>query len=297
MLKITKFWNHKTSMQWKIFLAINRIRMLFADGTGHTRNPYGTGFWINVEEDVTALVTNAHNIDARYKLGADTKYEFKKIEIELRNINETGKLQNETEFHEIEFEHIIQHNSADVGILINPSYASSKEKLFPNHIAKEEIATHEDFESSIGVCDAANFIGFATYVQNGKSYNLWDTTSNLPIIRPANIASIPHLDFKNQAIHTSDVCLVSGLSFSGSSGSPAFSRQKDAVFNYETQCLHGGIAKAKLIGIMSGHIWDEPREEEIHSGISYFTKSTAIHELIESYYTKDFGPANSICAS
>ncbi len=278
-------------MQWQIFLAINRIRMFFADDTGHTRNPYGTGFWINVEEDMMALVTNAHNIDARYKLGADTKYEFKKIEVELRVINEAGKLQNETEFHEIEFEHIIQHNSADVGILINPSYAKNGKRHSPKHIAKEEIATREDFENSIGVCDAANFIGFATYVQNGTCYNLWDTTSNLPIIRPASIASIPHLDFKNQAIQTSDVCLVSGLSFSGSSGSPVFSRQKDVAFNYETQRLHGGIAKAKLIGIMSGHIWDEPKDEELHSGISYFTKSTAIHELIESYYARDFYPA------
>lgn len=278
-------------MQWQIFLAINRIRMLFADNTGHTRNPCGTGFWINVEEDVTALVTNAHNIDARYKLGSDTKYEFQKIEVELRVINQSGKLLYETEFHEIEFQYIIQHNTADVAILINPSYVSKKEKLSPMHIAREEIATREDFENSIGVCDPANFVGFATYIQNGTAYNLWDTTSNLPIIRPASIASIPHFDFKNQAISTSDVCLVSGLSFSGSSGSPVFSRQKDALFNYETQRLHGGIAKAKVIGIMSGHIWDEPKEEEIHSGISYFTKSTAIHELIETYYTKDFYPA------
>lgn len=266
--------------------------MLFVDNdTGHTRNPYGTGFWINIDEDTTALVTNAHNIDARYKLGSDTKYKLDKVEVELRVIKD-GKLQNEAEFHEIEFEHIIQHNSADVGILINPSYVENKETLYPNHITKEEIATKEDFESSIGVCDAANFIGFATYIQNGTHYKLWDTTSNLPIIRPASIASIPHLNFKNQAIPTSDVCLVSGLSFSGSSGSPVFSRQKDAVFNYETQRLHGGIAKAKLIGIMSGHIWDEPREEEVHSGISYFTKSTAIHELIETYHAKDFYPAD-----
>ncbi len=47
------------------------------------------------------------------------------------------------------------------------------------------------------------------------------------------------------------------------------------------------MAPAKLIGIMSGHVWDQPSDEEVHSGISYFTKSTAILDLIECYKAGD----------
>lgn len=269
--------------------------MLFVDDKGHRLNPSGTGFWINIDEDTTAFITNAHNVNAGLVNSEYKDHKLEKMEIELRELidKEDGKkvVKTETDLVHVEFEEIIQHNTADVAILVNPRYGEGGKPISPMHIPKEEIADRSYFSEAVGVCDEANFIGFATYIRGKMRFNLWDTASNLPIIRPANISSVPHLDFKNQAIRTSDVCLVSGLSFSGSSGSPVFSRQKDVVFNHETQQLHGGIAKAKLIGIMSGHVWDEPREEEVHSGISYFTKSTAILELIETYFTKDYGAA------
>jgi hypothetical protein len=41
--------------------------------------------------------------------------------------------------------------------------------------------------------------------------------------------------------------------------------------------------KPKVLGIMSGHWWDEEPPEGMfyHSGLSYFTRSTAILELID----------------
>jgi hypothetical protein len=43
-------------------------------------------------------------------------------------------------------------------------------------------------------------------------------------------------------------------------------------------------APSKLIGIMSGHMWNEKNDKDPyeHSGLSYFTRSISILDLISS---------------
>ena len=70
--------------------------------------------------------------------------------------------------------------------------------------------------------------------------------------------------------------LFRSLSFSGSSGSPVISHEKG---------IPGisGYVEPKILGIMSGHWWDEEPESGMffHSGLSYFTRVTSIRELVE----------------
>jgi hypothetical protein len=157
-----------------------------------------------------------------------------------------------------------------------------------------DIANEEFFKNNLNVMDNASFIGFP-----GKGGHPWyDTFWNLAIARTVNIASHPAVPFTNKEIKTSDVMLVSGLSFSGSSGSPVLSHSKlsGAAVPYLTgaqepsqlqysfipiiRWINNNITYPKLIGIMSGH-WEEDASSLLggngksgsdvfhHSGLSY----------------------------
>ena len=120
----------------------------------------------------------------------------------------------------------------------------------------------------------------------------WDETWTLPIVRDATIATLPRIAFTNKAIRGDDVLLVSGLSFSGSSGSPVFTHRRESLTNHfspstmERPLPQLDVTYPKLIGIMSGHFRTKSVSgPEIpamlrHGGLSYLTRSTAILELI-----------------
>jgi hypothetical protein len=89
--------------------------------------------------------------------------------------------------------------------------------------------------------------------------------------------------------------LVSGLSFSGSSGSPVFNHPKGS--SPGGNVVDRSYVPSKIIGIMSGHFWenpDDPPEMFRHSGLSYLTQSTAILALIAAARANGFKhPYNS----
>lgn len=122
-----------------------------------------------------------------------------------------------------------------------------------------------------------SFIGFPV--------DWYDTDWNLPIVRPLNIACLPEIPFTNSNIETSDVHLVSGLSFKGSSGSLVIMHSKGIDIKVEGGLTMDGkpFAPCSILGIMSGHFWD--KEEDIpkmfrHSGLSYYTRASSIRELL-----------------
>jgi hypothetical protein len=97
----------------------------------------------------------------------------------------------------------------------------------------------------------------------------------------ATLASIPAVEFRNDAVKTTEVMLVSGLSFSGSSGSPVLNQRKGIPPGGDIN--DPSYVPSKIIGIMSGHFWENPDDAPEmfrHSGLSYLTKSTAILALI-----------------
>lgn len=123
--------------------------------------------------------------------------------------------------------------------------------------------------------DLISFLGFPG---SGASH-WWDQTWHTPIARQAGIASWPHIPFCNSEIKTSDVTLVSGLSFSGSSGSLVLLHEKGIP---PGDILDPMYAPPTILGIMSGHWWEPSAEPTMfhHSGLSYYTRSTSILELL-----------------
>jgi hypothetical protein len=124
--------------------------------------------------------------------------------------------------------------------------------------------------------DAASFIGFA----GNKDSQWWDQLWRLGIARTVNIASVPGIPFTHADLKTSDVTLVAGLSFSGSSGSVVILHEKSLKVGDGLVNPH--YVPPKVIGIMSGHWWDIGAEPGLflHSGISYFTRSSSVLSLL-----------------
>lgn len=171
------------------------------------------------------------------------------------------------------------HELADVAVLENPALPTPHPVVSHSTFTLEELATEQFLTESVGPMDVASFIGFPG--RNGKQW--WDQRWDLGIARTVNLASYPGIPFTNENIRTADVGLVSGLSFSGSSGSPIISHQKGIEGLQFGNPLTGGMyIKPRILGIMSGHWWDEEPQADMfqHSGLSYFTRATAIRELL-----------------
>lgn len=263
-----------------VFIAVSQIRVTFSDDIGNTKLITGTGFWLQRELD-QFFVTNRHNIDARLKLGSDTKYRSVSLEIQLRQKLNNGNWAKDTSFEQVDppGTNLWMHEFADVAIIRNPIFPKKDQSFGHSVFTTEELATQEFLSQSLNPMDAASFIGFP-----GKDGKKWyDEDWNLPIARTVHLASWPKIPFNNSAIPTQHAALVSGLSFSGSSGSPVISHEKG--FKVSGGLKGGGYVPATVLGLMSGHWWNEEPNEGMffHSGLSYFTQSTAIWELLKCF--------------
>jgi len=125
--------------------------------------------------------------------------------------------------------------------------------------------------------DDCYFIGYPGTSQNEELIPFWDTMTNFPIARHAMIASPPQKVFRNERIRTTGTLLVSGMSLSGSSGSPVITPPMPS------RTLEASSRPARLIGIMSGHFSTvQSGETFAHAGLSFLTKSVSIRFLIEA---------------
>ncbi len=250
---------------------VNQIEVTFVDDIGNSRTILGTGFWVD-KEGVHYFVTNAHNIEPGMKLGRDTKYQLSKFKIFLRR-KIYGEWFPVTSACDIVIDDSLKkHLRADVAVIRSPKFINMPEGMAYTCFNFSDLAGSQWIEENLNAMDVASFIGFP-----GKAGVPWyDEHWNLAIARTVNIASLPRAGFFNSGISTSDVMLVSGLSFSGSSGSAMISHEKGIVGH------RGHYVPPKLIGIMSGHWWNEETDSDVfrHSGLSYLTRSTAIIDLL-----------------
>lgn len=262
-----------------VLLTVSRIVVDFRDDIGNLRQITGTGFWIEVAEN-NYFVTNRHNLDPTLKLGEGTKFRLDAVQLQLRAQTKSRGLLPESVFITVGNmdESLRCHPSSDVAVLKNPSLPSDYLVITHGSFSIGEIANSKFLEESVNPMDMASFIGFPG--QDGNGW--WDQRWELPISRTVNIASWPRIPFSNNNIPTSDVVLVSGLSFSGSSGSPVLSHEKGIKVG--GGLTGGGYVIPKVLGIMSGHWWNEEPKDRMffHSGLSYFTRATSILELLES---------------
>ncbi len=269
-----------------------RIRCHFTDDIGNQKTIIGSGFFLELNESNHAFVTNKHNLDASLKMGEETTLKLKSVEIELRKITNTEETEysREVKFCHANFQAFV-HKSSDVALI---SCEFLKEDIdnnfcFPKLIKIKDLADQNHFEKHVNVFDTASFIGFP----GTSSSQWWDTRLNMAIARTITISSMPHIPFINEAIKTSNALVVNGLSFSGSSGSLVASHSKGIKTG---NGMSGGeYVEPKIIGIMSGHWWDENSTPEMfkHSGLSYITRSTSIIDILTSDFSEYLKNASS----
>lgn len=272
------------------------IQVELSDGLNHPKVISGTAFWVKSRDGKNILVTNRHNIDPSLRNKELANYRTSKIEVQMREKDKNGYT-NKTEFFEIDISQLNGkiHPISDVAVLIQPSFKANMKansSFYYECLAYNELADQAFFANKVTMLDPIAFIGFPQ-----TWYNI---ARKSPIARVAHIADDPGETFSNPEIKTGDVSLVAGLSFGGSSGSPVIFLPK----GLDLQGGNGIVVKSnytpsKLIGIMSGHCRDIlldpriPREDDSfslgsksllapYSGLSYFTRSTSILDLLET---------------
>lgn len=177
-------------------------------------------------------------------------------------------------------ESIYVYSKADCALIVSPQFKNLKSnyQIIPV-IRQNDLADQRFLVEKAQIMDLASFVGFA----GTKDAKYWDQKWNMPIARLCTIASWPGIQFTHPGIKTANTALVSGLSFSGSSGSPLILHAKGIEIGAESN--NTSYVQPKVIGIMSGH-WLEPSSIPKlfeHSGLSYYTRSTSILGLINKY--------------
>lgn len=260
--------------EWVIF-AITRVRPTFSSTIGAPKSGTATGFFLDCC-GWWALVTNRHVVDHSLRSKSD-QWTLTKLEVQARRAS-GSQHEKEVEFLELDLKRskIAFSPDADV-VAVGMEFKDESPQLTFGDIHIDNLADEVFLRERARMMDLASFVGFPS----AKEIPWWDTDWSTPIARIASLASPPRRSFSNRSIPTNDVGLVSGLSFTGSSGSPLFLHAK---VQQNMSLNNTSYQEPKLIGIMSGHLWehdDEPGPEMFrHSGLSYYTRATAIRDVI-----------------
>ena len=267
-------------------LNVNRTRATFVDDLGNVKVTAGTGFWIKKSDRTHHFATNRHNLDPKMHESLKA-FSLRKLEIELRRITDIAPKKQTIHFtNGLKFFDVPQlpdairwSENADCAIVDGSAFLSDPEYQ-PAHSINVTDLADLDFLEKLRISDIATFIGFA----GEDSHFWWDTKSGIPVGRIAFLASLPGFFFEHPDIPSKNITLVNGLSFSGASGSPVILHQRgingrsESSGNMPSIILNDtNYLDSKVIGIMSGHF---PSNAFRHSGMSYFTNSTALLELL-----------------
>lgn len=278
--------------------SISRIRTTFIDDIGNIKTGIGTDFWIQfTSPDILTFVTNHHNVNIGLKSPHLQKFTLGQIEIEIRPTfcNESN---NSIGFATVQYNDLIFHPTADIAMICSPFLTThfNKKCTVSCLEAHQWLADESFFNDYIGIGADLAFLGYPQSFCDQEYY--------FPIARHAIVASYPSIPFKHKKILTTNIVLVSGLSFQGGSGSPVFVASRGTKINGDKGSVESSdYCPPRLIGVMTGHLQEiTPKvdtantsiisqdldtvhgyELERHSGLSYFTKSTSIWELFNQY--------------
>jgi hypothetical protein len=245
-----------------LFSAVQKLSISFFDDIGNTITGSGTGFWLQTTRGKVCFVTNRHNVDSAMNKKLQKSYNLESITIWLRAYDLMASLpcgdfkQSTRQASELLI-HWPSDNSDVVLIEFQRMHIPSEESHKLISIQEELIVSSRKPE----IFDRLYFTGFP-----GKQRR--DAAYDFPIVRSCSIASYPEIDYSQEdiTIPSSQTCLVEGLSFAGSSGSPVMRINENRI---------------ELIGIMSGHFWEVDKPAD-HSGLSYFTKASSILNIIQN---------------
>lgn len=246
--------------------------------TDRGRNPvdaFGTAFFLRNKRDELSLVTNRHMIDLQYPVPHPEHPDHRLHQLLLRGKQSLGSPALPTANIEAAL-------SLDAEILTSPTHANDvacviKPKLFmvsPRsgmidfHIPYDWIATKDDFDNKLSVCD---FVAYPGYPE-------WhDTLNERPILRTGTLSSDPRADYARGGVYSGECVAFEAFSSGGSSGSPVFALQKG--IQPGPGLKFPAFRRPLFIGINAGHM--RAAENNEHSGISCFYKSTTILDIID----------------
>ena len=221
-----------------LFSAVQKITTCFCNDRGDRKCGTGTGFWLATSQEHVHFVTNRHNIDPTMHRAELRAYRFCSASISLRAFSLKDSLPcRDVMTLELSADGIKIFYPKDGGDVV----LLRGEKLWipadPNQALVGIPGNSLSYHRSPEILDKLFFVGFPGKQRDAAAYDL-------PIIRSCVIASLPGIDYSEEerTIGSANTCLVEGLSFGGSSGSPVF---KDFEGTLE------------LFGIMSGHFKGE----------------------------------------
>lgn len=248
-----------------------KISVVFRDDIGNSESRKGTCFFVINKDGIMCLVTNRHMLDLSYK-NTDESYRI----FHVSSITISGKLgycdippERDINFNVVPDSKFSVSYDNDVSCIQNPKIENGQLVPISYYIPYDFLANDEDFQKNLMVCDFVAFPGFPEW---------HDSQSNRPILRTGTIASDPRFDYSFGEEVKGACVAYEAFSYGGSSGSPVFAVQKGPEPGRGIS--FPGFRRLLMVGINAGHL--RIGTGESHSGISYFYKSTAIAELINS---------------
>lgn len=241
------------------------IETSFVDDLGNYSKGRGTAFWV-FHNSKFLLVTNRHNIDITIFKPLEKPKKLSEFRILIRQNANSGQTTSGFQWIDIKPSDIsiFLHQEADVAILDIQNIPLIIKRT---GLRSEDIADENYFKEEASFLDPIFFIGYPM--------DWYNTIQMLPIARIAHIANNPSMPFSNAFLKASQkIILVTGLSFSGNSGSVVIFPGTGIKEITTTNFPYRG---PKCLGIMSGHLKEKGSE---HSGLSYFTRSSAIHDIL-----------------
>lgn len=271
----------------EVCFCITRLKTTFVDSLGNKPKGIATGFWVLTEIGNRIFVTNKHSLDISMKYSSKEKFDFIALELELRK-KKNDNFMPETEFFYVSLEatKIIYGEKTDLALIVNPGLQGDIRNFGVQFLKLSDWGPDEEFFIKRSrIASDVSFVGFPM--------NLFDSKWKLPIARHAIIASVSEIYFSHDNISSEGIILVSGLSFEGGSGSPVFSSSRGQRINCDVGFVESDdYCPQKLLGIMTGHLQLQSETKEYitkkeesftrHTGLSYFTKSLYLINLIKN---------------
>ena len=241
---------------------------------GHEVPASATGFFVGTGSRPPCFITNRHVIAEMEKLGKEKKLgKIKRIIIKGKSDSGEPRYNDNFVFDAHEWNLAFpKNNDDDIAVLYG---IRGRQEGQPVSINRDMLATESYFEDegNLGVYDYVAVPGF---------HPGYDTTTNRPIFRGGNISSDPRYGHSARIEggpykYYKNLVVYETFAYRGSSGSPVFALQKGIKPGEGVS--FPAYRPARLIGIQSMMKKDEVGA---HSGLSYFFKSSAILEILDS---------------
>lgn len=255
-----------------------RIETSVALGDQTPISKTGTAFFVQNTKGVLCLITNRHLLDFGY---GDSTGKFRGAtltNVRVETFSPQGRDRRERPDVRIAFDFLLELSQIkfaaeyheDVAAIIDPKYLllPGENKSIDYYLLASELADDSWIESKLSVCDFVAYPGFPTW---------HDKSEMRPILRTGTIASDPRSNFSDISTSKGRRIAYEAFSSGGSSGSPVYATEKGFKGGGGIEVT--GHRESRLIGINAGHL---SGDFGAHSGVSYFIKSSAILDLIES---------------